>query len=238
MPQDKLTIKKFMDGAELEHMRGFYQAKTVSGFTTNPSLVRKAGISDYEGFARSVLADIPDMPISFEVFSDDFATMEKEARKIATWGKNVNVKIPISNTKGESAIPLIRTLSHEGFSLNVTALMTEKQVESVAAALNPKSYTIVSVFAGRIADTGRDPMPVMRNCASILKGNPNADLLWASTRELFNIVQAQESGCHIITVTPDVLKKLDLFGKDLVEYSLETVKMFYKDATAAGFKIV
>jgi transaldolase len=233
-----MKIKLFFDGADIAQMKAAYKNPQVKGFTTNPTLMRKAGITDYEAFAREAIAAIPDLPISFEVFSDDFATMEREARKIASWGGNTYVKIPVTNTKAESACPLIKKLSDDGISLNVTALMTAKQVKDVAAAINPRSRTIISVFAGRIADTGVDPVPVMAECARILVGNPNAELLWASPRELLNLFQAEESGCHIITASKDIVDKTALIGKDLLEYSLETVKMFYNDARAAAYKIV
>jgi transaldolase len=233
-----VKIKLFMDGADLSAMTKARSQGLVSGFTTNPTLMRKAGISDYEGFARQAIAAIPDLPISFEVFSDDFPTMEREARAIASWGGNTYVKIPITNTKGESAAPLIRTLSAEGFSLNVTAILTLDQVRAVAAAAAPGSRTIVSVFAGRIADTGVDPVPLMSEAVGLLRGLPKAELLWASPRELLNLFQADACGCHIITATPDVIAKLALVGKDLAKYSLETVKMFHDDARAAGFRIV
>lgn len=237
MTTSNLKIKLFADGAVLSDMLSAYEAKIVTGFTTNPTLMKKAGITDYEAFAKEVVKAIPDYPISFEVFSDDFETMEKEARIIGSWGPNVNIKIPITNTKGESAIPLIKKLSAEGFQLNVTAILTLEQVKQVAAALNPDVTAIVSVFAGRIADTGRDPIPVMKEAASILESYPKAELLWASTRELINIYQAEECGCKIITVTNDILKKLSMVGKDLDQLSLETVKMFYADAQQAGFQI-
>ena len=233
-----LRIKLFMDGADAGAMREAYQSRSVSGFTTNPTLMRKAGVTDYERFARDVIEAIPDLPVSFEVFSDDFPTMEREARKIASWGGDTYIKIPITNTKRESAIPLIQTLSGEGFSLNVTAMMTLAQVEAVAEAVSPQSRTIFSVFAGRIADTGVDPVPMMRKAADAISGNPKAELLWASPRELLNLFHAEESGCHIITATSDIIKKLELVGKDLDDYSLETVQMFYRDAVAAGFSIV
>jgi transaldolase len=210
----------------------------VSGYTTNPTLMRKAGITDYKQFALQVIAAIPDMPISFEVFSDDFETMEREAREIASWGGDTYVKIPITNTRGESAGPLISKLSKEGFSLNVTAMLTLDQVDTVAAAASPSSRTIVSVFAGRVADTGVDPVPVMTEAVRRLRALPKAELLWASPREVLNIAQAEACGCHIITATPDIIAKLPLTGKDLRQYSLETVKMFYDDARAAGYKLV
>lgn len=210
----------------------------VDGFTTNPTLMRKAGVVDYRDFALKAIAAVPDLPISFEVFSDDFETMEHEAREIASWGGNTYIKIPVTNTKGESSAALIRKLSGEGFSLNVTALLTLDQVATVAAAAALESRTIVSVFAGRIADTGIDPVPLMTEAVKILKGLPKAELLWASPREVLNVVQAQDCGCDIITATPDLIAKVPLFGKDLGTYSLETVKMFHDDARAAGYKLV
>jgi len=231
-------VKLFQDGADIGAMVTAKKSGRVAGFTTNPTLMRKAGITDYKAFALQVINAIPDLPISFEVFSDDFNTMEQEAREIATWGGDTYVKIPITNTKSESSAPLIRKLSGEGFSLNVTAMLTLEQVEEVAAAVDPKSRTIVSVFAGRIADTGVDPVPMMRKAVEILEKLPKAELLWASPREVLNVVQAEECGCHIITATPDIIAKVPLLGKDLTQYSLETVKMFYEDARAAGFKLV
>ena len=233
-----LRIKLFMDGAEIGPMREAYRSRAVSGFTTNPTLMRKAGINDYERFAREVIEAIPDLPVSFEVFADDFPTMEREARKIASWGGDTYIKIPITNTKRDSAVPLIRLLSAEGFSLNVTAMLSLAQVEAVAAAVSPQARTIFSVFAGRVADTGVDPVPLMRRAADCIADNPKGELLWASPRELLNLFHAEEAGCHIITATPDIIKKLELVGKDLEEYSLETVQMFYRDAVAAGFSIV
>jgi len=237
MTLKKLKIKIFADGADINDMKAAYNQGIVRGFTTNPTLMKKAGITDYEKFAREALAEITDLPISFEVFSDDFASMEREARKIAEWGKNIHIKIPITNTQGESAVPLIQKLSHEGVPLNITAMMTLEQVHAVAKALNPEVNSIISIFAGRIADSGRDPVPLMTEASAILKPNPNAELLWASPREVLNIFHAEESGCHIITMTNDILKKLHLIGKDLDEYSLDTVKMFYNDAQSSGFKI-
>ena len=231
-------IKLYQDGAELPKMIAARAQGVVDGFTTNPTLMRKAGVSDYKEFAKKVIAAIPDLPISFEVFSDAFDMMEREAREIANWGGDTYVKIPITNTKGESAAPLVRKLSAEGFSLNVTAIMTLDQVEAVASAAASGARTIVSVFAGRIADTGVDPVPMMTKAVAILKDLPRAELLWASPREVLNVVQAEECGCHIITATPDLIAKVPLFGKDLSQYSLETVKMFYEDARAAGFKLV
>ena len=232
-----LRVRLFQDGADINAMIAAKKGGRVTGFTTNPTLMRKAGITDYKGFALQVIKAIPDLPISFEVFSDDFDTMEREAREIASSGGDTYVKIPITNTKSESAAPLIKKLSGEGFSLNVTAMLTLEQVEEVAAAADPKSRTIVSFFAGRIADTGVDPVPMMRKAVEMLKKLPKAELLWASPREVLNVVQAEECGCHIITATPDIIAKVPLFGKDLKQYSLETVKMFYEDARAAGFKL-
>ncbi len=238
MPQIKdLKIKIFADGADLKTMIEQSKQGIVKGFTTNPTLMQKNGISDYETFAKEVLKNITDKPISFEVFSDEFDDMERQAKKIATWGKNITVKIPITNTKGISSIPLIKKLSGDGLSLNITAILTLDQVRAVKEALNPNVYNIVSVFAGRTADTGRDPMPYMIESVKILKPLQNVDLLWASSRELLNIFQAEEAGCQIITVTNDIIKKLSNVNKDLAELSLDTVKMFYQDACKAGFKI-
>ena len=232
-----MRIKIFADGAKLSDMLEAYRKGGVQGFTTNPTLMRQAGISDYEGFAKSVLAEITDLPISFEVFADDFASMERQACKIATWGRNVYVKIPVTNTKGESAAGLVRMLSHAGIKLNVTALLTLDQVGEITEALSPDTPAVISVFAGRIADTGVDPVPLMAEALKISARRPFAELLWASPREVLNIYQADQIGCHIITVTGDLLKKLSLKGKDLTNYSLETVAMFYNDATQAGFSI-
>jgi transaldolase len=234
----KLRIKLFQDGAELPKMIDARKRALVDGFTTNPTLMRKASVSDYRQFAHNAIAAIPDLPISFEVFSDDFDTMEREAREIASWGGNTYVKIPITDTKGESSAPLIRKLSAAGFSLNVTAMLTLDQVETVALAAAVNSRTIVSVFAGRIADTGVDPVPMMTKAVAMLKHLPRAELLWASPREVLNVVQAEACGCHIITATPDLIAKVPLFGKDLRQYSLETVKMFHEDARAAGYSLV
>ena len=233
-----MKIKIFQDGADLRLMVEAQKRGIVQGFTTNPTLMHKAGIADYKRFAHQVIEAIPDLPVSFEVFSDDYDTMEREAREIASWGGNTYVKIPITNTRGDSAGPLIRKLSAEGFSLNVTAVLPLDQVDVVVANANPLARTIVSVFAGRIADTGVDPVPIMIESLKRLSSLPNAELLWASPRELLNLVQADECGCHIITATPEVLAKLPLIGKDLAAYSLETVKMFHQDATAAGFKLI
>jgi len=233
----KLRVKIFADGADKAGMLAMYRHPHVSGFTTNPTLMRKAGVTDYETFARDVLQAIPDRSISFEVFADDVATMETQARKISTWGKNVSVKIPITNTKGESTIELCRTLAQSGIAINVTAIFTLTQVRQVVEAVAGGAPTFVSVFAGRIADTGTDPVPMMAEAVSILKQAPNCELIWASPRELLNIFQADETGCHIITATNDIIAKLALVDKDLEQYSIETVKMFYDDGRAAGFKI-
>jgi len=235
LPQ--FRIKLYADGADLDGMIGEYRKGIVSGFTTNPTLMKKAGVKSYREFGRAALAAIPDLPISFEVFSDDLPGMEREARAIAGWGDNVFIKIPVTNTRGESTAPLVKKLSHDGLQLNVTAILTLGQVETVAKALSPETPSIVSVFAGRIADTGRDPVPIMKASVKVLTSNPNAELLWASTRELLNLVQAESCGCHIITITNDILKKVPLVGKDLNELSLETVQMFYNDAQSAGYTI-
>src|SRR6059058_1435655 len=232
-----LKAKIFADGAYYDGIVKMSKNPMIKGFTTNPTLMRKAGVSDYEAFARKVLAAIPDRPVSFEVFADDFASMAEQARTIAAWGPNVNVKIPVTNTKGQSASELIRALSSEGVMLNVTAIFTLDQVRAVADVLHPATAAIVSVFAGRIADTGVDPIPHMLACKQILASRPQAQLLWASTRELLNIFHAEESGSDIITVPNEFLAKLGLIDKDLSEYSRETVQMFYKDATASGFEI-
>ncbi|WP_019121654.1 transaldolase [Brevibacillus massiliensis] len=235
---NQLTIKLFADGAVLDEMVAAYRSGVVKGFTTNPSLMRKAGIVDYEAFAMEAVARIPDMPISFEVFSDDFEIMEREARKIAGWGDQVYIKIPVMNARGESSIPLIRKLSAEGFSLNITAVLTVEQVEQTVAAFAPGTKNIVSVFAGRIADSGVDPMPYMKQAAAICNSAAGTELLWASSRELLNIFQAQECGCDIITCTPDILGKLPQIGKDLWQISLETVNMFAKDSKQSGYSIL
>jgi transaldolase len=232
-----LKVKLFADGADLAGMKEMAANPLIKGFTTNPTLMRKAGIADYKAFAREVLAAIPDRPVSFEVFADDFATMETQALEIASWGRHVNVKIPVTNTKSEFCGPLVERLSKQGVQLNVTAVMTLDQVKRIAERLHADTPAIVSVFAGRIADTGRDPVPLMKQAVEILRAKPKAELIWASPRELLNIYQADAVGCHIITATNDILKKLSLVGKDLDRYSLETVEMFYKDAQAAGYTI-
>jgi len=233
----KLKVKMFADGADRAGMLEMYRNPWIKGFTTNPTLMRKAGIANYEKFAHEILEVIPDRPISFEVFSDEFNDMKRQALAIAPWGANVYVKIPVTNTRGESAIPLIRELAKQGVKLNVTALLTLDQVRDVSAALAGGAPSCVSVFAGRIADTGRDPVPLMAAAVELVNQYGNQELIWASPRELLNIFQADSVGCHIITATNDVLKKLALVGKDLREYSLDTVTMFYKDATEAGFSL-
>ena len=233
----QLKVKIFADGADFDSIVKLSSNPIVKGFTTNPSLVRKAGVTDYEEFGRKLLAAVPNRPVSLEVFADDFAEMARQARAIATWGPNVNVKIPVTNTKKEFSGELIRELSGDGVVVNVTAILTLDQVRRVTACLSPKTPAIVSVFAGRIADTGVDPLPLMTEAVSILKARPKAELIWASPRELLNIFQADEIGCHIITVTNDILNKLSLVDKDLEAYSLETVEMFRRDALAAGFTI-
>jgi len=232
-----LKIHIYADGAEISGILEMAKDPLIKGFTTNPTLMRKAGITDYEKFARELLEKITNHPISLEVFADDFPEMRRQAHIIAGWGKNVNVKIPITNTKGQSSIPLIADLVNSGVVVNVTAIMTLRQVEELSHVLSPSLKSIVSVFAGRIADTGVDPVPHMTKCRELLKDNPAAQLLWASPRELLNIFQAEEVGCQIITVTNDVLAKLKLIGKPLDAYSLETVEMFRRDAIAAGFSI-
>jgi transaldolase len=232
-----LKIKLFADGANLADMVALYKNPAIAGFTTNPTLMRKAGITDYAGFARQVLDVIPDRPVSFEVFADELEEMEAQGRVIAAWGKNVNVKIPVTNTRGIFTGPVISNLSRSGIALNVTAIMTVAQVAEVAAALAPEAPSIISVFAGRVADTGVDPVPHMKRCREKLKSRPKAELLWASPRELLNIFHAEEARCDIITATVDILNKLSLVGKSLDEYSLETVQMFHRDATASGFYI-
>jgi transaldolase len=234
---DQLKVKIFADGADKAGMLEMARKSWISGLTTNPTLMRKAGIADYRAFAKDILQAIPDKPISFEVFSDDFAEMERQANEIASWGDNVYVKIPVTNTKSESCCPLVERLAKAGVKQNVTALMTLRQVHEVSEALGDGPNSYVSVFAGRIADTGRDPIPLMTESVRILKDFPRQELIWASPRELLNVFQADAIGCQIITVTNDVLKKLSLVGKDLNDYSLETVKMFRDDAVAAGFSL-
>jgi transaldolase len=233
----QLKVQIFADGADKAGMLEMYAKPYISGFTTNPTLMRKAGITEYEFFARDILAAIPDRPISFEVFADDFAEMERQAKRISRWGKHVSVKIPVTNTKGESSVPLAQKLSHDGIALNVTAIFTLDQVQAVVDVVKGGAPCYISVFAGRVADTGVDPVPLMAEAVARLSDAPNTQLIWASPRELLNIFQADDIGCHVITVTNDILKKLSLAGKDLTAYSLETVKMFYEDGRAAGYTL-
>jgi transaldolase len=234
---EELSVKIFADGADKAGMLEMYAKPFIKGLTTNPTLMRKAGIADYKAFSLDILEAIPNRPVSLEVFTDDFAEMERQALEIASWGKNVYVKIPVTNTKREASCNLIKKLAAKKVKLNVTAMMTLAQVRDVVAALDPEVPSYVSVFAGRIADTGEDPVPLMATALELLKAAPAAELIWASPRELLNIFQADAIGCHIITVTNELLKKLHLVGKDLDDYSLETVKMFFDDARAAGFKL-
>ena len=234
---EELKVKIFADGADKAGMLEMYAKPYIKGLTTNPTLMNKVGISDYRAFAKDILSVIKDKPISFEVFSDDFKEMQRQAMEIASWGDNVYVKIPVSNTKREMSYPLVKKLAAQRVKLNVTAIMTLTQVRDVVEALDPNVPSYVSVFAGRIADTGYDPMPLMAAAVEILKVAPAAELIWASPRELLNIFQADAIGCQVITVTNDILKKLSLVGYNLSEYSLDTVKMFHRDAVAAGFKL-
>jgi transaldolase len=233
--KDQLKVKIFADGADMEGIIRLAEDPRISGFTTNPTLMSQSGISEYEGFARKILDHVVDRPVSFEVFSDEFDEMIRQAKIISSWGPNVVVKIPITNTKGESSSTVVRALSSDGLQLNVTAVMTPDQVEGVADALSVGPGAIVSVFAGRIADTGRDPIPLVEECLAIIDPYPQLELLWASPREILNVYQADAIGCHIITVTHDLLGKLGLEGKDLIEYSIDTVKMFHSDAAKAGY---
>jgi transaldolase len=230
-------VKIYADGADKNSLLELYKNPLISGFTTNPTLMKKAGIKDYKAFALEILSVIKDRPISFEVFSDDFHEMKRQALEIASWGNNIYVKIPITNTRNESSIPLIQSLSESGVKVNVTAVFTLEQVESAIHALNKNTPSIISVFAGRIADTGVNPVNIMRLSLALCKDYSNIELLWASPRELYNIIEADNVGCHIITVSHDLLSKIDLFGKDLNEFSLETVKMFYNDAKNAGYTL-
>jgi transaldolase len=232
-----LTVKIFADGADLPGMIEMANKPYISGLTTNPTLMKKVGITDYEKFAKAVLAEIKDIPISFEVFSDEVESMKRQGEKIASWGENVYVKVPITNSQGESTKSVIAHLAGKGVKVNVTALMTDVQVIEVVDALNPNVESYVSVFAGRIADTGRNPIPIMKRSLDALSENAKAELIWASPRELLNIFQADEIGCHIITATNDILGKIDLVDKDLTDYSLETVQMFYRDAQTSGFSL-
>ncbi len=234
---EELKVKIFADGADKVGMLEMYAKPYIKGLTTNPTLMKKAGINDYKAFCKDILGAINEKPLSFEVFSDDFYEMERQALEIASWGENVYVKIPITNTKQEPCYDLVKRLAAKAVKLNVTALMTLDQVRDIAQCLDPRVPNYVSVFAGRIADTGCDPVPVMKSAVEILQSVPSSELIWASSRELLNIYQADDIGCHIITVTNDILKKLSLVGYSLEEYSLDTVKLFYKDALEAGFKL-
>jgi len=234
---EALRVKIYADGADLARMRTLYAEPYIRGFTTNPTLMRKANVTDYRVFAKEVLAAIPDRPISFEVFSDEFSEMEQQAREIATWGDNVFVKIPVTNTRRESSIDLVRLLSASGVKVNVTAVFTLAQVDRIVAAVHGGAPCCISIFAGRIADTGRDPLPILTGALDCMSSVAYAELIWASPRELLNVLQADAIGCHIITVTNDILRKLPLIGKDLDEYSLDTVKMFHGDALRAGYSM-
>jgi len=234
---DELKVKIFADGADKAEMMEMYSKPFIKGLTTNPTLMKKAGITDYRVFCKDILTSISDKPLSFEVFSDDFSEMQRQALEIASWGENVYVKIPITNTKHEACYDLVKRLAAEKVKLNVTALMTLDQVRNVVASLDPNVPSYVSVFAGRIADTGRDPLPMIAKAVDLLKAAPASELIWASPRELLNIFQADDIGCHVITVTNDILKKISLVGYDLDQYSLDTVKMFYNDAVLAGFRL-
>ncbi|TAL75481.1 MAG: transaldolase [Burkholderiaceae bacterium] len=234
---EDLKVQIFADGADKAGILDMYAKPFIKGMTTNPTLMKKVGITDYRAFCKDILTTVKTKPISFEVFSDDFAEMERQALEISSWGKNVYVKIPITNTKQKTCYALVKKLAAKKVKLNITAIMTLSQVRDVVAALDPKVPSYVSVFAGRVADTGHDPLPMMAAAVELLKVAPAAELIWASPRELFNIFQADAIGCQVITVTNDILKKLALVGKDLDTYSLDTVKMFYNDAVAAGFKL-
>jgi len=237
MLPDEYQIKIFADGADLDVIREMASRPGIKGFTTNPTLMRAAGIDDYHGFARQVLEIVTDRPVSFEVFADDIPTMETQAREIASWGSNVNIKIPITNTKSESTAELCGRLSKDGIIVNITAMFTLDQVRNIVDVLDPNTPAILSVFAGRIADAGMDPVPIMQEALEIMKATPLAELLWASPREVLNVVQANEIGCQIITVTDGIINKLSGLGKDLDQFSLETVEMFYNDAQSASYTI-
>ena len=234
---EQLAIKIFADGADRAGMLEMHAKPYIRGLTTNPTLMNRAGVTDYRAFCKDILSMIKDKPLSFEVFSDDFTEMERQAMEIAGWGENVYVKIPVTNTKRESCYPLVSTLAARKVKLNITAIMTLNQVRHVAASLDPTVPSYISVFAGRIADTGRDPVPLMRAAVELLQGTPLAELIWASPRELLNIFHAEQAGCHVITMTNDILKKLDLLEYDLDEFSLDTVKMFHGDALQAGYTL-
>jgi transaldolase len=232
-----LKVKLFADGADLATMLEMAKKSYIQGLTTNPTLMRKAGINNYRKFAKDVLVEITDKPISFEVFSDDLDEMISQGMEIASWGNNVNVKIPVTNSQGASTDSVVKYLSDQGVALNITAIFTTEQVSKVIRSINSSTKAYISVFAGRIADTGRDPIPLMQESLEIIRTKPNTELIWASPRELLNVIQADEIGCHIITATPDILKKLDLIGLDLTKFSLETVMMFRDDALASGYSI-
>jgi transaldolase len=232
-----LKVSVYADGADIDTILKLKTNRYIKGFTTNPTLMRKAGINDYESFSKELLNNVTDLPVSLEVFADDLDEMLRQAKIIASWGENVYVKIPVMNTLGISTGPIIKKLSEEGVALNITAIMTPNQVSEVMSNLSIKTPSIISVFAGRIADTGIDPIPQMKECLNRMKGHPKSKLLWASSRELLNIIQANDSGCHIITVGHDLLEKMKFIGYDLLEFSQETVKMFYDDAVASGYKI-
>ena len=234
---ERLKVKIFADGASREGIVALAQNPLIKGFTTNPTLMRAAGITDYESFSRELLEVVPELPISFEVLSDDFEEMERQALKIASWGPNVFVKIPVTNCRGESSLQLVQRLAGQGLQLNVTAIMTIHQVELMMKGLTGGPRAYVSVFAGRIADTGRYPVPVIQGALDVIADHANVELIWASPRELLNLFEADAVGCHVITVTHDLLKKLSLVGKDLEDFSLDTVKMFFDDACAAGFSV-
>jgi transaldolase len=236
-PLDALTVRIFADGADLTHMRALAAHPRIAGFTTNPTLMRKAGVSDYRAFARDVLAVTGSRPVSFEVFSDEFSEMRAQANEIASWGEWVNVKIPVTNTRGDYSGALIRDLSADGVQLNITAVMTLEQVDRILESLSSGTTAYISIFAGRMADTGRDPVPHMAEAVRRLRQRPNTYLIWASPRELLNVFHADGVGCDIITVTSDILAKLSLVGKDLVAYSLDTVRMFREDAVKAGYRL-
>jgi transaldolase len=236
-PTNAPQVKIFADGADIAGVRELCQDPRIAGFTTNPTLMRQAGVTDYEAFGRDVLEVVGDRPVSFEVLSDEFDEMESQALKLASWGPNVFVKIPITNSRAESSAKLITALSEQGVNVNVTAIMTEEQIRTAAENLCAGRAGYVSVFAGRIADSGRDPLPIMRTAVSILQPHEQLELIWASPREVLNIVQAASVGCHVITVTHDLLKKLPLLGRDLDAFSLDTVQMFYRDAVAAGLSL-
>lgn len=237
MPISELKTKLFADGADREHILKSRANPLIRGFTTNPTLMRSAGVKDYEWFAREILDLVSDRPISFEVFADEFCDMERQARKIASWADNVYVKIPVTNTRRESSMELVGRLAHSGVKVNVTAVLTLGQVRDAVAVLSGGAPSVVSVFAGRIADTGRDPVPVMAAAVELVSVDPNIELIWASPRELLNVFQANDVGCHIITVTESILSKLQTVGKDLQDYSLETVLMFHTDAARSGYQL-